>query len=163
MCGTHKISSNFQEIPSSIHPYHFQSPGRLLWVHTWRHARNAPDPIQGVMIRGRGTDHYTLDGSGAFLDTAKLWPLRILYPSYAFVIEKCMCGFPIRCLNAILYIITNIHWSGVFWRWTVAPQSEAPGWSEGRWGAMCRCSPLPLWSLLDHYKAHWASVSEECA
>ena len=28
--------------------------------------RNAPDPIQGVMIRGkgRGTDHYTLDGVG---------------------------------------------------------------------------------------------------
>ena len=26
--------------------------------------RNAPDPIQGVMIRGRGTDHYTSDGVG---------------------------------------------------------------------------------------------------
>ena len=41
--------------------------------------RNAPDPIQGVMIRGkgkgrereggRGTDHYTLDGVGGIPNT----------------------------------------------------------------------------------------------
>ena len=50
-----------------------------------------PYPMQGVMIRGKGrsTDHYTLDGSGAFL---KAYCALFWVPLFSLQDDGYSCG-----------------------------------------------------------------------